>query len=826
VRISGVILTGFAEWSYLGSRFIVLGDKTYAENAIVDTLMRGLPLTRAKPDILYTLDDMRRDMPDLRRVIVWVNWLYNEDDEKYYQASYGIKPWLSQSASEASPEDWNVGAYTVDTAPVHTDPMATGTPSDESILWILRELRNRGYEVGLLPTIRSTKPAGAWRGELKFRSEEDFTSFAEDFKAMYQHYADLVSEAGITLDYFIIGSEMVSSTIHDPPDFPFIDTLIEIASHARSAIPGTKLIYAANWDEYSYRTTDSGDVYFPLDRLLASGLVDFVGLDYYFPLTIAHSSNPDEIYAGTGRGIDWDVYIADPGPGGHKCSESLRDGSGFTRATLMPLEKQYRRKDIRRFWDGYHFEKKDTGGKTYSLPPNRIALELKNGARVESTDANGPGVWLKDELGLDDLSKSWLALDTDSYYARGRLPITMGEYRIRTVIDLEEVSSDYSRIIRFPDVLDVFYDRPLGEIKLAVYLQDGSVLWRSFGAVSLPADGLDLEIIATTSRLKLIRNGSVVLEEPLSSPPKPIRGEYFIGTYNGWSDYIGGKLYFLRISNPAFGNDYQFHFLEPRFGVVSEWTPRSIPMWATEVGLASINSATVTPYSFPDVVFSCTGPWNTTFNRDDAVQSNGLEGVLRRFDEYISDGFMGGYFVYCYDARPRASWDAKLPDSDVYYYADRNNLYVSMPVNGKISNYIPPYTPSPSTPTYGEPVRRRHKVHIYSDVDDEVGIAGLVYDEESVAQAVRNLLLTIPGEHIFNPELGCDLDLTLFEPLDDVWMAETRHIIISCLSKEPRIIVHSIDFEPDYDYNFVKVILTISIKGIENPSRFTIEVSQ
>ena len=114
---------------------------------------------------------------------------------------------------------------------------------------------------------------------------------------------------------------------------------------------------------------------------------------------------------------------------------------------------------------------------------------------------------------------------------------------------------------------------------------------------------------------------------------------------------------------------------------------------------------------------------------------------------------------------------------------------------------------------------------IYVDVDDELGLEGRVYDEESVAQAVRNLLLTIPGEHIFNPEFGCDLDLQIFDPLDDEWFAEARHIIITCLSREPRIVVHSIDFEPDYDNSYVKVILTIGIRGIRGGGRFTIEVT-
>jgi len=114
---------------------------------------------------------------------------------------------------------------------------------------------------------------------------------------------------------------------------------------------------------------------------------------------------------------------------------------------------------------------------------------------------------------------------------------------------------------------------------------------------------------------------------------------------------------------------------------------------------------------------------------------------------------------------------------------------------------------------------------IYKDLDDDLNVASFVYDEDSVAQAVKNLLLTVPGEHVFKPTLGCDIDLQLFGLLDDVWEAQTRHLIVTCLSQEPRIIVHDVKFDPDYDRHFVRVTLTISIRGLEDKGSFNIEIT-
>ncbi len=41
-----------------------------------------------------------------------------------------------------------------------------------------------------------------------------------------------------------------------------------------------------------------------------------------------------------------------------------------------------------------------------------------------------------------------------------------------------------------------------------------------------------------------------------------------------------------------------------------------------------------------------------------------------------------------------------------------------------------------------------------------------VTNEESIKQSIRNIVLTAPGEKLFNPKFGSSVYKMLFEPLD------------------------------------------------------------
>ena len=85
-------------------------------------------------------------------------------------------------------------------------------------------------------------------------------------------------------------------------------------------------------------------------------------------------------------------------------------------------------------------------------------------------------------------------------------------------------------------------------------------------------------------------------------------------------------------------------------------------------------------------------------------------------------------------------------------------------------------------------------VNSYSDIDMNMGYHPLTKDlrkktkEDSIKQSVRNLLLTSPGEKLFNPGWGCNLRGFLFEPITEMAVIEIKESVEHSLKNyEPRI---------------------------------------
>lgn len=85
-------------------------------------------------------------------------------------------------------------------------------------------------------------------------------------------------------------------------------------------------------------------------------------------------------------------------------------------------------------------------------------------------------------------------------------------------------------------------------------------------------------------------------------------------------------------------------------------------------------------------------------------------------------------------------------------------------------------------------------VNSYSDIDMDMGYHPLTKDlrkktkEDSIKQSVRNLLLTSPGEKLFNPGWGCNLRGFLFEPITEMAVIEIKESVeLSLKNYEPRI---------------------------------------
>lgn len=134
-------------------------------------------------------------------------------------------------------------------------------------------LQKNGIKVMIKPQI------WVWRGEftggIKMNSEEDWLSLENSYKNFILDYARLAERKDVEI--FCIGTELENFIIHRP------DYWCELVSEVRVVYSG-KLTYAANWDEYK--------------RVLFWDVLDYIGVDAYFPVSNSQTPTIAEIKSG------------------------------------------------------------------------------------------------------------------------------------------------------------------------------------------------------------------------------------------------------------------------------------------------------------------------------------------------------------------------------------------------------------------------------------------------------------------------------------------------------------------------------------------------
>ncbi|CAN7512951.1 baseplate multidomain protein megatron [Bosea sp. LjRoot237] len=279
--------------------------------------------------------------PNLRRISLVVSWF--GDDLRADACTIAPRVEIIDKNTPGAP--WSVAGLDRLTARVVSQsngrPAYGGTPSDESVIALIRRLRHVfGLEVVLYPFVMMDVPAGnvlpdphtgnayqppyPWRGRItcspapaqpgspdgtsaatsqiaNFLGSATAADFSLDgntvvcavagewsFRRAVLHAAMLAKAAG-GVEGFIIGSELVGLTrVRGAPGYyPMVDGLVSLAAEVRAILPpSTKLTYAADWTEYGAHARDGGqEVRFPLDPLWSSPHVDAIGIDYYAPLS-------------------------------------------------------------------------------------------------------------------------------------------------------------------------------------------------------------------------------------------------------------------------------------------------------------------------------------------------------------------------------------------------------------------------------------------------------------------------------------------------------------------------------------------------------------
>jgi hypothetical protein len=91
-------------------------------------------------------------------------------------------------------------------------------------------------------------------------------------------------------------------------------------------------------------------------------------------------------------------------------------------------------------------------------------------------------------------------------------------------------------------------------------------------------------------------------------------------------------------------------------------------------------------------------------------------------------------------------------------------------------------------------------------------------NENSITEALKNLILTQQGERFFNLDLGTNINSLLFENASPITMSALNNLIRTAISNfEPRVKIIEIRVEDSADENGLAVYLTFGIVNRTEP---------
>lgn len=87
--------------------------------------------------------------------------------------------------------------------------------------------------------------------------------------------------------------------------------------------------------------------------------------------------------------------------------------------------------------------------------------------------------------------------------------------------------------------------------------------------------------------------------------------------------------------------------------------------------------------------------------------------------------------------------------------------------------------------------------------------------KESVAQNIKTIILTNPGERIMDINFGVGIKRYLFEPLTDVSKEAIRNRVLTQISTYiPTVVIENLDIQSSEDANYLRVRLEYTFPGV------------
>jgi len=302
-------------------------------------------------DYTIALDQLQAQLPGCETVALVIAWFGNSTDItacQIYPSTTYIGGAFQKAAGGA--DEWRCSGLTQSSPGLIPIPQVGpsfiygGTPSDQSIVRCLQDLKSRGLRTVFYPFILMTATGEPWRGRITYMGADissaattavnnflgpaTLSQFSRDatnltvaysgsptdysFRRMILHYANLCVLAG-GVDLFLIGSEFRGlETIRGPAwtkagttgadgkvtwDYPFIAGLIQLSDDVRAIFDGAGLAkdtanlhnliaYSADWSDWmGFQHPGENGQWPHLDQLYAHANIDLVSFDNYLPLS-------------------------------------------------------------------------------------------------------------------------------------------------------------------------------------------------------------------------------------------------------------------------------------------------------------------------------------------------------------------------------------------------------------------------------------------------------------------------------------------------------------------------------------------------------------
>jgi hypothetical protein len=370
-------------------------------------------------DFTVALDQLQSTLPSVASVNLIVGWFGTDLRASLCE----VRPGVDSADKVTEPLVWSVAGLSRGEAhlvsQIEGRAAYGGTPSDETVVAAIQDLKARGLSVTLTPflfmdipsgntltdpyTGGTGQPAYPWRGRITvspapgqqgtpdktaaaatqlaaFVGTADVSDFAIDgesvvysgpaewsYRRFILHYAHLAEAAG-GVDAFVIGTELKGLTaVRDGAStYPFVAALADLAADVKSVTGSTtKVTYAADWSEYfgHHPADGSGDVHFHLDPLWSSSDIDAVGIDLYWPLSDWRDGNAHADRLAGARSIYDLAYlrgniVAGEGYDWHYATPADRETQ--TRTPISDGAGKpwvFRFKDIGSWWLNAHFDR-------------------------------------------------------------------------------------------------------------------------------------------------------------------------------------------------------------------------------------------------------------------------------------------------------------------------------------------------------------------------------------------------------------------------------------------------------------------------------------